>query len=703
MKSYDKYALYILLGLTIGCNQSNKDTIVPTVTLNTYYTNARSLGNFELMATPQDNQGIQKVVFYADNQEIASLSRAPFEYIWKIPNTKDKTIDISVVAIDYVGNKSEIAHKTINIAQHSIVQEGNIFKADVGVVGCHSSGSGAALVAAQQGLSVVMVCEENQAGGMLTSGQIGFVDGSPRYEWYDHPLAARYVNGLISKDTSWQKTSVGIWQEFRSEVAKISGKSVDSTIRMLPKNANLALQTMISKYPNLKVFYKSKNITAQTNASTKASISGVAFESENENFNLQAKYWVDGSDTGRLVGAAQLPYELGLSNITDSKKKFAVMQYGYRITAEESDQGAYPTQKPAYYDINRLDFDALTKSRLPVYFEAYPFNKQSKWAIHPIWVLSGTQGRLSGQPSDLVQDPSNGQAIQGNDKEIWDINSFNNRDSHKVAAALYTNPEVSNFFRRLGITNPYGPKSTDIIYRWTNITWIEDGSPISRADKDKLIEYIKDYLRNTSLGLIWYIRSGDFLKQVRNVAITQLNFTEAEADNLTVRDRWSLSKQITQDGIPELLYQREGRRIKTAYQHTIEMICENSFFDDVNKVYACSDSAPTAIPDQISTGDYHIDIHSTAGTPQKSILLKYTYPVPFRVLIPENTTGILVGSAIGVDRGVYGAFRLDPLRMMVGGAIGYAISLAESQNINDFSSLNIESLQSIMRMHKALY
>lgn len=703
MKSYYKYALYILLGLTIGCNQINKDTIDPTVTLNTYYTNARSLGNLELMATPQDNQGIQKVIFYVDGQEIGNVYQTPFYYVWKVPSIGDKTVVISAVAIDYAGNKSEIAYKTIHIAQHSIVQEGNIFKADVGVVGCHASGSGAALVAAQQGLSVVMVCEENQAGGMLTSGQIGFVDGSPRYEWYDHPLAAQYVNGLISKNTSWQKTSVGIWQEFRSEVAKISGKSVDSTIRMLPKNANVALQTMIAKYPNLKVFYKSKNIISQTNISTKTSISSVAFASDNKNFNLQAKYWVDGSDTGRLVGAAKLPYELGLSNMTNSKKNFAVMQYGYRITAEESDKGAYPTQKPAYYDINRQDFDALTNSRLPVYFAAYPFNKQGRWAIHPMWILSGTQGRLSGQPADLVQNPSDGLAIQGNDKEIWDINSFNNRDSNKVAAALYTNSEVSNFFERLGIINPYGPKSTDIIYRWANITWIEDSAPIAQADKDILIGYIKDYLRNTSLGFIWYIRSGDFLDKVRNLAISQFGFTEAEANNLTVRDHWSLSKQITQDGIPELLYQREGRRIKTAYQHTVEMICQNSVFDDIHKIYVCSDSAPTAIPDQIATGDYHIDIHSTAGAPQKSIALNYTYPVPFRVLIPENTTGILIGSAIGVDRGVYGAFRLDPLRMMVGGAIGYAISLAESQNITDFNALDMASLQSVMRMHKALY
>jgi hypothetical protein len=151
--------------------------------------------------------------------------------------------------------------------------------------------------------------------------------------------------------------------------------------------------------------------------------------------------------------------------------------------------------------------------------------------------------------------------------------------------------------------------------------------------------------------------------------------------------------------MPELMYDREGRRIQALYQLRATDLCPSAQADAQRSDHTCQ-AAPRGFRDAIAVGDYQIDVHLTGAGKPYLVHLPWPYQVPFRSLIPAGTTGVLVGSALGADRLAYGALRVDPLRMMIGTAMGEAVAEAKAARLARFQQLNVERLRETLALDR---
>ncbi|GHG21413.1 hypothetical protein GCM10017784_11120 [Deinococcus indicus] len=581
------------------------------------------------------------------------------------------------------------------------VNAGDRMIADVVIIGCHAAGLGSAVRLGQLGYSVVMTCEETVAGGMLTAGQIGFVDGTPNLYWPERPgTAAGSSNGDLVPQTSWSTTG-GVWKEFRERISPTRNPvNIPATYRYLAGTAKTAVNQWLRSLPTVTVLYRTKATSAALAAgvSGKRSVTGVHVAGPQFTGTLIGQYYVDGSDAGQLVGLLGLPYRTGITAAdgyaVTGKTEFGVMDYAYRTTMISNDSGLIPSSAPLYYSVFLPNYRGTTAERWPTYKSQFGIADGDAAFVHPIRVFNN-QGRLSGNNGDSIIDNATGYPA-GSTVQLWDVNgAMNSLSSLNLARALRTNADVAALFTRYGITNPYGPTDADIYYKWANIVWIEDSSPLSAKDKVWLVDRIKEATKAASLGLLWYIRSGDMQTYLR---------TLSGSSNVQVMSNWSVSNQLTTvDGLPEMIYQREGRRIQSEYTATANAGDTDGWMSiyalsptyDVDKLRGdhTSQSSPADFADAVVINDYPVDIHGTSGGPPESYVLPRVHQLPLRTLIPKNTTGLLVGSAIGTDRRAFASKRLDPVRLMTGGAIAEAINLSMQTGNRDFTQLDTVALR----------
>lgn len=553
-------------------------------------------------------------------------------------------------------------------------QTENQIHASVAVIGCHAGGLGAAVTFGRLGLSTVMTCAESTPGGMLTAGQIGFVDGSPIQAWQDTPgFIAR--NGQIPANSAWSTTS-GAWLTIRQAIAAEVGSDLRSTLRYEPRVAARAIGKLLAELRSVRVLTLTSVVAAQLttggNQLESVAVSG-GFTG-----TISADYWIDGTDAGDLVGIVGLPYRSGEDDGSAGGND-RVMDYAYRWTAQENDAGLFPVNPPMYYSINKEDLDAFVTHIWPTYRADFGLPDGVAWQVHP-FRLQNAQGRLSGDPKDGVQTLPTGEAIAGKPVEIWDVNgSLNEAGSFLISRMLFTNPAVTALFARYGQKNPYGPSSS-ALYEWANLTFVQDRAGLLPADRQFLIERIKEAVRAKASAALYYIRSGDMLDRLRK---------QPGAQNVTLRSHWSIDNQLgTSDGLPELIYQREGRRIVGEYEVLITDL-DPSYVSDV-AADRVAHTPPVYFNDAVVVGDYNSDIHRTVGRAPDVFALPWPKQLPLRALIPRGTAGIAVTSAISADRRAYSAFRLDPIRVMTGGALAVVVQqalLAGTKRLQDLSPI----------------
>lgn len=562
-------------------------------------------------------------------------------------------------------------------------QAGRVMSADLVVIGAQASGLGAAVAAARRCLSVILVSAEPVVGGMLSAGQIGFTDGTPVFYWPERTRAAGFPNGEVPSYTSWS-TAGGLWLEFRERVAIASGlpaAAMSHTERYEPRFGKVAANGLIANLPTLHVLYSTtlRDATLTNGRIDHADVVG------GWSGTLKARYWVDGTDAGDLVAAAGLPYNMGEQDADHPNGTNEVMSYAYRWTAVEQDvPGMFPTAPPMYYALNKPLYVSATPGRWAAYQQDFEIPDGAAYSVHP-FRLFNNQGRLTGV-ADAPLATSSGGPTPGAPPEEWDVNAgVNDASSYSIGRMLASNPDVLTLFGRYGMPNPYASPATS--GSWSNISYVEDERTLSDADRLFLIARIQEAVKARAFGFLWYVRSGDLLQQLHKLP---------GAANVTVRSHWSISNQLgTPDGMPSLMYQREGRRVVGEGYETVTDICPTYAADSQRADRVCQ-SAPPYMSDAIAVGDYFSDIHETGTQPPQDFTLPFPHTVSFRALIPKGTTGLLVGSAISADRVTYSAFRVDPLRLMIGTAVGEAVAQAVATNNPRFQSLDVRRLRSTL-------
>ncbi|MEN2769050.1 FAD-dependent oxidoreductase [Ornithinibacillus xuwenensis] len=133
---------------------------------------------------------------------------------------------------------------------------------------------------------------------------------------------------------------------------------------------------------------------------------------------------------------------------------------------------------------------------------------------------------------------------------------------------------------------------------------------------------------------------------------------------------------------PNELYVRETRHIQSLYQLPISDVWENKTHWD-----------------GIALGGYPVDMQATKPSGEDKIILNpKQYEIPFRSLVPEDLTNLLVASrSAGFSSLAAGSVRIIPTGMSLGQAAGIAaqLSIEANRNFHEFSEdkANIRSLQ----------
>jgi hypothetical protein len=549
---------------------------------------------------------------------------------------------------------------------------GSVMSADLAVFGGDTAGLAAAITAARRGLRVVLLCSDSLPGGMLTVGDVGFADGNPVYSWDDDGSGS---DGQIPSYTAWATTG-GFWRDFRQAV--IADGAPDDGLPALRWSAaasTTAVRTMIAALPNLRVLNESLTTHAVTRAGRVVS---VHVESPEWSGTVRAPYWVDGTDTGTFIGELGLPSLLGDS--TRPAVPGPVMAYAYRWTAVEgSVPGRYPRSPPPYYSINRLDYRGATTERWPSYQTSFRISNGQSYDVQP-FRLFNRLGRLTGGIGEETVD-DNGDRLTDSPPLEWNVNgAMNDVTTAWLAELLASNDEVAALFARNDLADPY--RASNPSAAWSDIDWVQQSAPLHAPDKVILIADIRDAVRSKAEGLLWYIRSGEMLDKLHTLPGGQ---------GLRLRANWSYA-ETTSSGLPEKLYTREGRRVVGDYYLTVQAACPTFVSDAARPLRTCT-SSPAYFSDGVAISDFPIDIHGTGTTPSFAFALVRPQQVPFRALIPRGISNLLVGGAISADRFEYAALRVDPVRAMIGTALGEAAVQALRSRQSSFKELAVAKLR----------
>jgi len=107
--------------------------------------------------------------------------------------------------------------------------------------------------------------------------------------------------------------------------------------------------------------------------------------------------------------------------------------------------------------------------------------------------------------------------------------------------------------------------------------------------------------------------------------------------------------------------------------------------------------------DSIALGGYPIDIHGTNGSGNYFILLKKTYEIPYRSMISEKCSNLIVaGRLISVDPTAYGSTRIQSTCMAIGQSAGTSAALAAKERI-PVNQISVEILQNYLKKNGLIF
>ena len=164
---------------------------------------------------------------------------------------------------------------------------------DVVVVGGEPEGVAAAISAARNGASVILIEQREELGGLFTYGMLNFLD--------------------IPQGPDQQSLSRGIFEEWHTLVGKQSAFDVDL--------AKKVFRQMVEA---------EKNITLLTETEVKAvqkegnKVVGLTYKNEDGEFNVKAGSFIDATQDADFAVMAETPYFVGGKDVGIEDKKMAV-------------------------------------------------------------------------------------------------------------------------------------------------------------------------------------------------------------------------------------------------------------------------------------------------------------------------------------------------------------------------------------------
>lgn len=203
----------------------------------------------------------------------------------------------------------------------------------------------------------------------------------------------------------------------------------------------------------------------------------------------------------------------------------------------------------------------------------------------------------------------------------------------------------------------------------------------SNVTAAQLLDYGK--LPNGKYMINWPGKGNDIYLNLIPLTYEQRQLEIKKAKEKTIRFVYFLQTQFgfkhldfanefpTDDGLPLIPYNREGRRLQGVVRFKVQHIAEP--FKQANALYRTG----------VSVGDYPIDHHHRENTNAPQHLNFYPVPsfnIPLGALLPQQHDGLIVAEkGISVSNIVNGTTRLQPCVLLTGQAAGVLAALSVQQ------------------------
>jgi len=571
---------------------------------------------------------------------------------------------------------------------------------DVVVVGGTSAGVAAAVAAARLGARVALVEESGWLGGMVSAGGLGATDGNPTaisglFEQFRLAVRAYYRSQRNSGqlqcyspppllvDTNFEQPTVaGAMQAKAGGGSYYSGHSLytwyTNTATTPPTHAaylqvyNLVCN-LANDYPTdgftyeplvaqnqMRQLLQGLTVTLMLNTAYSGvitvgnSVRGVYVLSEGQSSALYGKVVIDATSRGDVLADAGTRWQdYAFGRERSSTDNTAPLPLRPR-TFDELDAGKTFVPPQVGESVGDGDYGLQAYSYLMTLVY-----QPSRSMPHPFASIADPQGR-TGDQNSLYQayvqqfSTTNGANSIGYFNDIW----FN--------------------WRRLLPNNKIELNYADI----------PGGNYLSVERED-------NYLTNPA--------SRSSIEQQHR--LYALSFVYWARQRVPAAQGWLPTNEYgTADGLPPLLYIREGNR----------MIGEYTLSE---RDYACFSQGCSTVSryftDSIATGQYALDSHTVRLIADGSggqfadgnmwLGNSQPYQVPYRAIVPLRLDGLLVPLAASATHLGFGALRMEPVRAAMGQAAGVAAAQAAAANIQP-RAVNLRAVQrELIRQKAATY
>lgn len=510
---------------------------------------------------------------------------------------------------------------------------------DVAVYGGSAGGVIAAVAAAREGKSVVLVEPGRHVGGMV-SGGLGATDvgNSQAIGGYSREFFDRVREHYIKKygADSQQVKDCGGGFRFEPHVAEAVFHDMLKEQKIEPLFGHRLYYVLLGD----------NKITSIGVVDTKTTSGDAGAKKMKVAVQITAKVFIDASYEGDLMARAKVSYAVGREGRAEFGESIAGVQ----------------KYSPAH--------------QFPV--KVSPFHKGKK-------LLPLIQGEPAGEPGagDKKVQAYNFRLCmtqRADQKLSWPKPAnYDAKRYELLARYLEKRPDVKigqlmnpvKVPNGMTDTNNNGPISTDHI----GANW--DYPDADHATREKIRHDHVEY----QMGFHWFLANDPRVPDK----------LRAEANS------WGLAKgEFTDTGNwPHQLYVREARRLKGVYFMTQADIMDKRVKDDsvgLGSYNTDSHHVQRVVGADgyvLNEGDFQVGVKP--------------YAIPYRSLIPKTAEcrNLLVPVCMSASHVAYGTIRMEPVYMILGQASGVAAALAISDNA-DVQNVSIEKLKSKLTAQKAV-
>ena len=513
---------------------------------------------------------------------------------------------------------SPLAHLLPVFAREQVL--GRELKSDIVVIGAGIGGISAALVAARNGLKVILTEEFHWIGGQLTS------QGVPpdEHPWIEERGSTKAYRSFRQKVRDFYVRNYPLTEEAKKKPLLNPGNGSASKLCHEPRVALAVLLEMLAadlSAGRITLLQPYRVVSAEMDRDAIVSVQ-VDRGNEGRPITLIAPYYVDATELGELIFHTKTEHVTGAEAREDTKEPHAPLT-------------ASPENHQAFTYCFAMDYQDGKDNRIeePAGYKAW---RNYVPMMEPRW------------PGNLL-------SMECSDPKTLKVRQMGFDPTGTVPGLnLWTYRRILDKKQMVD-----GSFTSDTCL----VNWPQNDYWLGNLYNDRNWAKHEAAAKELSLCLFYWLQT--------------------EALRPDSRHGWKglrLREDImgTEDGMAQAPYVRESRRIKAIFTVTENHVGVEARARQLGK--KPGEFTAEKFLDTVGTGSYRIDLHPTSGGDNYIDVSSLPFQIPLGALIPTRVENLLPASKnIGTTHITNGCYRLHPVEWTIGEAVGELVAFCKTK------------------------